>query len=262
MLRIKSILLVLVAILLPPPSYASSPPLVIVFAGQSNAQFGVVSEIGNYLPPEYLEIPPNVEYWREIDNPTTTVLGNLTSFAQEASFGPELMFMNWLGRERPEEQFIVVKMAHNGTDLATQWCNGCPLNLRLIEIVDWVVAGRTVEYAGLVWLQGETDTPIAGRAVAYKGNLATMISGLRTHFGAEIPVYIVPTDCPETLYPNMFLHTFHVSQSQYDYCRTDVACRIVSGNGLAKRDDKIHYSTCSMLELGTRIFFVWDGRLQ
>ena len=103
-------------------------------------------------------------------------------------FGPELGFGDRLQELLPARKLALIKHAHSGTNLHTQWKPVEGAQYRAFE--ETVVAGlkglREIGYEpilqGMIWQQGESDAQDAENAAAYGANLAGFIQSVRTQF--------------------------------------------------------------------------------
>lgn len=113
-------------------------------------------------------------------------------------FGPEISFGLALNEQWPERKFVILKRAVSGSSLATDWARsrqtadtgyGALVN-DLVQIRA-AYQPRRVIVAGLLWLQGETDSKDKAMAAAYGANLHSFISHLRADIvGWPFPVVI------------------------------------------------------------------------
>lgn len=114
------------------------------------------------------------------------------------TFGPEVTFGRAIADAYPGEQFALIKYALGGTKLATDWnpsTGGTYTAFRNTVangLAALTTAGYTYEIAGMLWMQGESDSTSA-YANAYQANLMAFITDIRSRYGAAIPFVICET---------------------------------------------------------------------
>lgn len=133
-------------------------------------------------------------------------------FSLEKSFGPELFFGIELAEKYPDEEFIFIKRAKGGTSLYGCWnpnwseekakqmneLNAPKLFSDFINYSKNVLgkySSSEYELAGMLWLQGETDSGIKrwGKepAESYGENLQNLIKKVRQEFNtSDLPFLI------------------------------------------------------------------------
>jgi hypothetical protein len=105
-------------------------------------------------------------------------------------FGPELSFGKRLKELFPSDEIYIVKYAMSGTSLGglNEWNpNGSSTNLfnafknRVTAAVNNLIGqSKNPVISGMIWMQGENDTTVTSYANAYAGNLANLVSKVRT----------------------------------------------------------------------------------
>ncbi|MEP4077267.1 sialate O-acetylesterase [Haloferula sp.] len=178
---------------------------VYLLGGQSNAAGrGDASEL---LTPPLNAPQTDVQfYWHK--TLTDVINGNLTQDTwidlQEGSghgknspaghaveFGPELSFGRDLADADPSVNVAIIKYAHGGSNLHTQWADGGIYYNTFVATVQaglsaLTTAGHTYELGGMVWVQGESDTG-SPNDVNYEANLTDLIERVRSDVGESSP---------------------------------------------------------------------------
>jgi hypothetical protein len=125
---------------------------------------------------------PNAEQWLPL-SPGFGCLADL--------FGPELSFGIRMRELYPRRRLAIIKVAEGGTGLFERWKaeTGELYNLLLGETRAQlrVLAGQGIpQIAGLLWMQGESDTGSLATAKAYEQNLRDFVSALRRDLGSPL----------------------------------------------------------------------------
>jgi hypothetical protein len=201
--------LFLVAIgLLSAVAAADGATKVFLLGGQSN-----MAGVGNYpggtisgitYPPDllpssspYYPEQTNVKYW---NNGWTNLRIGFGYDTSKNEFGPEVSFGYTLKRLFPQDDIYLVKWGVSGSNLAVDWnpdvaggkycytnfksrVNAALSNLRNAQLSPVV--------AGMIWMQGESDTSNADYAAAYKSNLINFIDQVRTDFGTSETPFVL-----------------------------------------------------------------------
>ena len=110
-------------------------------------------------------------------------------------FGPELSLGRTLADAFPSRNIAIIKYAHGGSNLHTQWAAGGIRYNDFISVVDDSLAditnaGASFNLKGLGWVQGESD--VGSRPNDYEDNLTDFVSRVRTDVfgGADAPFVI------------------------------------------------------------------------
>lgn len=117
------------------------------------------------------------------------------------AFGTEIGFGLTLdAAKRPCTVDAIIKMAQGSTTLQTEWNVHNPAglwpafrsftNAALAQVSQ---AGLTYDVRGLIWIQGESDSAVAGggAAATYEANLTDLIAAARAHFARPmLDVYV------------------------------------------------------------------------
>jgi len=225
-----------------------------VLSGQSNmVGYGRVAE----LPAELAA--PFVAVDMFTDTSRTIVPAGPASIA--GLFGPEVSFAREVALAYPNERLMLVKYAVGGTNLYSQWAPGesadDPLRGGLYRIWQTTVANavaanaaRDVEtvFAGMAWMQGESDGFDAPNAIAYAANLMRFVRRTRDDLGVGLSI------------PFAIGRIYAPTVPQRDIVRAGQAhaAGAVRGAAIVDTDDLplgdvIHYDTGGTLTLGRRL---------
>jgi iduronate 2-sulfatase len=216
---------------------------VFIFSGQSNMmQMGKTRD----MPDDFDGKPKNVAVWT----------GYKVIPYKPKSFGPEMGFIKAMAKAWPDQKLCVVQFAWGGSSI-TQWdpeleASGKRKTLyaRLIEKARGVVkdAPGGVEYAGLVWMQGETDSGKKKLAEAYAENLKKFVAAVRRDIGVpDLPVVVGRVNPPERL---KFREIVRKAQEEAPAHISN--CTWADADGLEMRQDNTHFTSKGYLGLGRR----------
>lgn len=119
---------------------------------------------------------------------------------EEGSYGPELSFMWKWKQEHLNEEVAVIKCCLGGSAIAT-WLPGGAMWTILSQTISLAIsrliqAGKTIEWAGFIWMQGESGAsgtyaylhPQVGNE--YKDQLRTFLSSVRGITSSSVPCII------------------------------------------------------------------------
>ena len=254
---------------------------VFIVAGQSNAS-GRTSSID--LPAE-LASQPEVLYWFETDRGfRRDRFFDLRPL--QRSFGPEISLGRTLA-DNLSEQVVIVKVAFGGTVLASiegrsDWSPDSSGELydKLISNLEGardvlVADGKDVNFAGLFWMQGESDgksgtlgggqtvPPQPDTANAYEANLAGLIDNLRTDLATpSMPAFIgqikigddpgvvtVP-DSPFNTTFGEWDYTPVIQASQAAVAAADPNAYLIETGDISLGSDFLHFDEAGQLALG------------
>lgn len=177
-------------------------------------------------------------------------------------FGPEISFARKLRRRDQqlgrETELAVVKVAFSGTNLADDWDpegedkRGACYRALLEEVQAArslaEADGMTVNFRGLVWVQGESDAN-ANDAPKYAERLTAMFTTLRRDIKAERLPVLVSVNVHFHEGKNQFMPDIIAAHKQFGHDFRD--CRYVdtSGAGLA---NSVHFNSEGTIEIGNR----------
>lgn len=174
---------------------------VFLLAGQSNmVGLGKVSE----LTAPYNQSQPGVNFWNSVTNQWVALQGGLPvdegSTDHSLYFGPEVSFGYAMHNAFPADSIYLIKYAASGSGLADNtavpagtWkpsqttSNPVRLYSSFKSVVTTAMATITSEpptIAGMLWMQGESDSFFHPDAVAYRNNLAELVSAVRNDFNS------------------------------------------------------------------------------
>jgi iduronate 2-sulfatase len=169
---------------------------VYLLAGQSNMD-GRASTSGLPTSPVNLQVPQtDVLYYNGYSGSNGYTSGVWTSLRPGASqFGPEITFGRTMADNHPADAIALVKYARGGTSLAGGWKPGAAgvggseyLGFRSTvtsALSSLTSSGNTYHIAGMLWLQGESDT--GTNATNYGTNLTNFIADMRSNYGDNLP---------------------------------------------------------------------------
>ena len=212
------------------PPVQRAEPVVFVLAGQSNMVGHGRTED---LRAEQLTLPPNV----------TLFLGAQESLpATRARFGPELTFAKVLSLLDWAPAWDATRAEITGN--ATRGS----LYEQLIGILD-ELSLRGAHFGGVLWMQGERDARIEAAGKDYYQNLEDLIAALRRDLGRkDLPFVLGLVNPPPERYPAREV----VRAAQRKIADDLPGVYLVETDDLSKWDDRLHYDSAGLLELGRR----------
>jgi Carbohydrate esterase, sialic acid-specific acetylesterase len=167
----------------------------------------------------------------------------------EPGAGPGIPFaLGLLKTEAPTVTIGLVPCAVGGTPLK-RWVKGGDLYARALERAR--LASRSGTLAGMIWLQGETDSDKQPWAERYETSLAGMIANLRQDLGQpELPVVVGQIGEFLTVEKHPYVETVRTAIRQVAATVPHVG--YADSAGLGDKGDKLHYSADAQSELGAR----------
>jgi hypothetical protein len=194
-------------------------------------------------------------------------------------FGPELGFGNRLAELMPDRKIALIKHAHSGTNLFSQWNPGKdasdaehvgPQFKTFVETVELGLKGlRDQGYEptilGMIWQQGESDSKGKSEAADYGANLAHFIARAREQFHAPDMLFVYGYVLPP---PSKGENRDLVRKGQKDVDQNSASPLAVKGAFVVETDDlsqrandantkyptdHVHFGTAGTLELGRRM---------
>ncbi len=231
-----------------------------LMAGQSNMVGG-----SNYdqLPAELIPPQEDVPYWYWINDGDVTSNGwdRLHPFPEGTgtTYSAELTFGRRLADTFVERDFAIVKVAVNGTTLGYHWL---PDSTSIKHLYDHLVEQTTtalndlriarpadrVELAGMVWVQGESDSNTIDYADVYGENLATLAGAVRQDFDKPDLPFLLNELNVNTVND----YVAEVRAGQEAFASSNPFARLINGDDLAFRDGMVHYDGIGRLTLGER----------
>jgi hypothetical protein len=231
---------------------------VIVMAGQSNmVGAGNVDLLPEHLQP-WAEAMPEIPYRQWLNGSEYGPLGWTDHLRPRGVLiGPEMSFGHRIAAARPNESVAILKVAYNGTNLGCDWNpDGCGYYLyhTLSTIIeDWMEdlesTGVHCRLAGVVWVQGESDSRSDWASNSYFHNIQEFVRNLRidTH-RATLPFVLV------RVHPRASAYQYgpQVRAAMRDLAAIDTAIDSVGISDLALKSDNVHLTGESMVRVGIR----------
>lgn len=180
--------------------------------------------------------------------------GGRTQTTQEGGFGPELSFGRAIADAYPDERIALIKNSPGGTNLHTQWDPiGGSVYAGFIATAHDALAALTAqgldfEIAGMLWMQGESDTGNAANAAAYEDNLNDLIAAVRAEFDTPEMPFIMGLTYGNGAYTD----TVRAGQLAVAAADMDVLVVNIDDRELVTYDT-IHMNTASQLIFGQRL---------
>lgn len=181
---------------------------IIVVAGQSNAEgyesYAIAASGTNLLDGSVADASVPFSFWGDYTTdvsvpPATLTTAQVLAANGKQVFGPEIGMARYLWAHG-FHRIAVVKVSHTGASLAS-WEPGGSLLTTLtarVQALETWEAARNVEasVAGIVWMQGETESLEATEPVTYKAALIAFLPRLRAAVGASsrTPIVLIETD--------------------------------------------------------------------
>jgi hypothetical protein len=193
-------------------------------------------------------------------------------------FGPELGFGNRLNELLPDRKIALIKHAHSGTNLYSQWAPGKdaddtehfgPQFKIFLQTVEAGLNGLREQgldptIRGMIWQQGESDSK-ADAAKDYGKNLAHFIARVREQFHCPDMLFVYGYVLPP---PNAGPQRDLIRQGEKDVDQNSGTPLAVKGAFVVETDDlsqrandantkypgdHVHFGTAGTLELGRRM---------
>jgi Carbohydrate esterase, sialic acid-specific acetylesterase len=248
-------LIPLLAVLASTPVLAADKEVkLFLLAGQSNMDGCGIWED---LPVELRKTPGNVRIWDNRDSKWVELGRDSTAIARNLQFGPEIAFAHGLSKAYPDHEIALVKTSAGGTKLHTQWTPGKGMYERFTgnyqnAVADLKKAGKKCEIAGMLWMQGESDSETLEMANAYEANLKAMFRDVREKVGKpHLPIVmgrISSSLLKKT--PWNFDHAAVVQKAQEAVATADPDVSIIHTDELGTLNDNTHFDSKAQLTLG------------
>jgi hypothetical protein len=204
-------------------------------------------------------------------------------------FGPELGFGNHIKELYPDRRIAIIKHAHTGTSLYSDWAPGADASDSAGFGPQFQVFVATVGPAlqglrdmgldpvirGMLWQQGEADADKGGAiAAAYGQNLDAFIARVREQWAAPGMLFVYGYVYPP---PNTGAGRDAVRQAEHDVDQGSGSPLAVTGAFVVPTDDleqraddpmsplpndHVHFGTAGQLELGRRMAAMVHDHLQ
>jgi len=177
-------------------------------------------------------------------------------------FGPEVSLIHEISRIRSDKECIFIKFAVSSSSLFAwdpEWTperarvteNGKhgPIYQDFIQFVHNLTKNNNVRFEAMFWMQGERDAryPEAGRM--YMENFEKLIHRLRRDLNTpDLPFLYGQINPPSLQYPAAEI----VRDAQALAAEKISNVKLISTDGLDKKEDQIHYNIAGQIELGKR----------
>ncbi|MCH2133699.1 MAG: sialate O-acetylesterase [Phycisphaerales bacterium] len=235
---------------------------VIIVAGQSNAVgAGNPDYLSDHMQ-QFVATNENVRYCYWINNVTWTSEWKELAPRGGYTFGVEMMIGHALEKAAPDRELAIMKVAYDGTSLACDWNpNDCshPASAHLYDqLKSWMTSwrlkieneGKTCNFAGFVWIQGESDIRGEWMAVLYESLLRQLIDGVRIHANNPDMAAAVALIKPRATGYD-FGET--VRGAIHQVAADDLKVTAVTCEDLPLKTDIVHFTAESQIWLGGRM---------
>jgi len=245
----------------PSPEPDSKPVKLILLGGQSNmAGMGRIKAIED---PALKRPLSAVKIWHNGKDAWVDVRPGHDG--RTGYFGPEIGFGHAIAGSFPDAEVRLVKFAVGGSGLATQWNPKGPGRFlrRFLEetaaaIADLNAAGRRVEVAGMLWMQGEQDAKDSdhpANARAYESNLSALIAKVRDAVGNRRMPFVIGRihDSLENATPHQgkdFKQARVVRRAMARVAKKDRRVGLVDTDGFSLAGDRVHFDARGCIQLG------------
>lgn len=236
---------------------AKVPVRIFLLGGQSNMDgCGRAEE----LPAAYPSHPTNVVTWDNQKKSWVPLTEDSMAIARHQQFGPEIAFAHRLAEAYPDQTIALTKTSAGGTKLHTQWVPGKGMFQRFIRnfrnaTAQLDEAGVAYEVAGMLWMQGESDSETVEMAEAYEANLKLLVAEVRKQTGhADLPIVmgrISSSLLKKT--PWNFDQAKTVQAAQEAVAAQDAHVHIINTDALSTLKDNTHFDTEAQLTLGSQM---------
>ncbi|MFT6110988.1 MAG: hypothetical protein ACJA2W_003917 [Planctomycetota bacterium] len=241
----------------PEAETAKVPVRLFLLGGQSNMDgCGRAEE----LPAAYPSHPTNVVTWDNQKKSWVPLTEDSMAIARHQQFGPEIAFAHRLAEAYPDQTIALTKTSAGGTKLHTQWVPGKGMFQRFIRnfrnaTAQLDEAGVAYEVAGMLWMQGESDSETVEMAEAYEANLKLLVAEVRKQTGhADLPIVmgrISSSLLKKT--PWNFDQAKTVQAAQEAVAAQDAHVHIINTDALSTLKDNTHFDTEAQLTLGSQM---------
>jgi hypothetical protein len=121
----------------------------------------------------------------------------ITTPVHNTEFGPEVSFGRTLADAFSDQNILVVKYAHGGSNLHSDWAAGGSRYSTFVDTVNTaldhlVAGGDSYRLRGMFWVQGESDAGSVTAANNYEANLVNLIGRVRDDlFDSEAAPFVL-----------------------------------------------------------------------
>ncbi|MEJ6578268.1 MAG: sialate O-acetylesterase [Akkermansiaceae bacterium] len=230
------------------------PVKLFLLGGQSNMDG---CGLGEELPAMFRSHPKNVVTWDNQKKLWVELTKDSMATARRQQFGPEMAFAHRLAKTYPNHTIALVKTSAGGTKLHTQWVPGKGMYERFIgnfrnastQLKD---AGLAYEVAGMLWMQGESDSGTVEMAKAYEENLKLLVADVRKQTGNTRLPFVMGRISSSLLKktPWNFDQAKTVQAAQEAVAGQDEHVHIINTDQLSTREDNTHFDSKAQLTLG------------
>lgn len=180
----------------------------------------------------------------------------------EIEFGPELGFGRTLADALPDQNILLIKATHGGSNLHTGWAYGGTNYENFTRTVNTALAqvlanGDTPVMMGMIWLQGEADAGNINPANKYEANLVDLIDRVRNDFfdGQQAP--FVLTQLSDNQYRALGAGHVAVREAQAKVARTVPGTAVVVTDDddlfTTRAGDSIHFDANGQINIGNAL---------
>lgn len=187
-----------------------------------------------------------------------------------ARFGVEASMARRLKSKR-DSSFAIIKVYQGGTNLSRDWNSNLqgetPYSYKLYsELVGEVRArlsdlvsmnpSKTIELAGLIWIQGESDSLISANYTNYEANLVALIENFKSEFVDDsLPVYITELSARPHLDGTALIRDaqWALTQKRRAYSGWEHDVQLIHTSDLEFDSSLVHYTSPSYVKIGQRI---------
>lgn len=179
----------------------------------------------------------------------------LTDANHPGLFGPEITFGRDVAEALAGENVALVKYAWGGTNLASDWNPDTPgaHYAAFMNAVEQALVNVGPDYlpeiAGMIWMQGESDTGILERAENYEANLTNFIQSVRTDLDAPDMPFVIG----QILDYSTYTYADLVRTAQESVAAADRMVALIRTDDLPVIPNNAnHYNAAGQMELGAR----------
>ena len=182
-----------------------------------------------------------------------------TSPVNPIEFGSELSFGHAMAEALPMTNVAIVKYAHGGSNLNSDWAPGGIRYVTFLQTVEDALdaltqAGHTYELGGMVWHQGEADTNNATNSLAYEERLVSLINRVRNEAFGGLYIPFIVASLSDSQFSDINTpgnNRYNVRQAQEAVAANERQVGFVNTDGFGVRPtDTIHLNDAGQIALG------------
>ena len=224
-------------------SAADKPTDVFLLVGQSNmAGRGVLTDELRLSTARVLKWDEKIGKWVEAVEP-------IVSDRPFSGAGLAASFARALADARPERTIGLVPAAEGGSPLE-RFMPGGDLYARAVERTRTALKAGG-ELKGILWHQGCADSDSLATATNYAARLSQMVAAFRNDLKAP-GVPVVAGELGRYLGQRYAKHYGVVNAQLHEMAKTCPNMAVVSSEGLAAKEDELHFDTKSLRTFGER----------